>query len=95
VWGSRWAWLAGALALTQVLGSLLIGVGARDPLTMIVSSAVLATVAFANLLHPGEARGDARSARRFARDVNYENSPKVDRFDSIVRWPPNYCLAIC
>jgi ABC-type antimicrobial peptide transport system permease subunit len=47
VWGSRWAWLAGALALTQVLGSLLIGVGARDPLTMIVSAAVLATVAFA------------------------------------------------
>ena len=39
--------LAGALALTQVLGSLLIGVGARDPLTMTVSAAVLATVAFA------------------------------------------------
>jgi putative ABC transport system permease protein len=39
--------LAGALALTRVLGSLLIGVGARDPLTMTVSAVVLAAVAFA------------------------------------------------
>ncbi|MFI5178481.1 MAG: FtsX-like permease family protein, partial [Vicinamibacterales bacterium] len=37
--------LVGALALTRVLGSLLSGVGARDPLTMTVSAVVLTLVA--------------------------------------------------
>ena len=36
---------AGALALTRLLGSLLFGVGARDPLTLAGSAAILATVA--------------------------------------------------
>lgn len=38
--------LAGSLALTQVLSSLLFGVSARDPLTMIGAAALLAFVAF-------------------------------------------------
>jgi putative ABC transport system permease protein len=37
--------LAGALALTRLLATLLIGVGARDPLTLSVSAALLAAVA--------------------------------------------------
>jgi putative ABC transport system permease protein len=36
---------AGALALTRLLATLLVGVGARDPLTLSVSAAVLAAVA--------------------------------------------------
>jgi putative ABC transport system permease protein len=39
--------LAGALALTRVLSSLLYGVGARDPLTFVVVPAVLLLVALA------------------------------------------------
>jgi putative ABC transport system permease protein len=38
--------LVGALALTRLLGSLLFGVGARDPVTLAGSAAILATVAF-------------------------------------------------
>jgi putative ABC transport system permease protein len=38
--------LAGSLALTQVLSSLLFGVSARDPLTMIGAAVILAVVAF-------------------------------------------------
>jgi len=37
--------LAGALALTQLLATLLFGVGARDPLTLGGSAAILAAVA--------------------------------------------------
>ena len=37
--------LAGALALTRLLATLLIGVGARDPLTLLASAAMLAAVA--------------------------------------------------
>jgi putative ABC transport system permease protein len=38
--------LAGSLALTRVLSSLLFGVSARDPLTMVLAAALLAMVAF-------------------------------------------------
>ena len=38
--------LAGALGLTRLLGSLLFGVGARDPVTLAGSAAILAAVAF-------------------------------------------------
>lgn len=38
--------LAGSLALTRVLSSLLFGVSAGDPLTIIVAAALLAIVAF-------------------------------------------------
>jgi putative ABC transport system permease protein len=37
--------LAGALALTRLLGSLLFGISPRDPLTLVVVAAVLSTVA--------------------------------------------------
>jgi putative ABC transport system permease protein len=38
--------VGGALALTRLLGSLLFGVSARDPLTLAVSAIVLVLVAF-------------------------------------------------
>jgi putative ABC transport system permease protein len=38
--------LAGSLAMTRLLSSLLFGVGARDPLTMLSAAAILALVAF-------------------------------------------------
>jgi putative ABC transport system permease protein len=38
--------LGGALALTQLLGSLLFGVSARDPLTLGAAAVVLVFVAF-------------------------------------------------
>jgi putative ABC transport system permease protein len=37
--------VAGALALTRLLGGLLFGVGARDPVTMVAAAAILAAVA--------------------------------------------------
>ena len=37
--------LVGALGLTRLLGTLLFGVGARDPLTLAASAAILAAVA--------------------------------------------------
>jgi putative ABC transport system permease protein len=38
--------LAGAFALTRVLGSLLFGVSTKDPLTFVAVSTLLAIVAF-------------------------------------------------
>jgi ABC-type antimicrobial peptide transport system permease subunit len=38
--------LAGAVGLTRLLATLLIGVGARDPLTLAGAAAALAAVAF-------------------------------------------------
>jgi putative ABC transport system permease protein len=37
--------MAGALALTRLLGSLLFGISPRDPVTLIVVAAVLSSVA--------------------------------------------------
>ena len=42
----------GALGLTRLLGSLLFGVGARDPLTLIASAAILTAVALLACLVP-------------------------------------------
>jgi putative ABC transport system permease protein len=43
---------AGALALTRLLSTLLFGVGARDPLTMLSVAGILATVALMACLIP-------------------------------------------
>jgi ABC-type antimicrobial peptide transport system permease subunit len=48
----------GALALTRLLASLLFGVGARDPVTMVGVGAILALVAF--LASYGPARRAAK-----------------------------------
>jgi ABC-type antimicrobial peptide transport system permease subunit len=50
--------LFGALALTRLLATLLFGVGARDPLTLVGVGAVLALVAF--LASYGPARRAAK-----------------------------------
>ena len=56
----------GALGLTRLLGSLLFGVGARDPLTLIASAAILTAVALLACLVPARraARMDALAALR-------------------------------
>jgi putative ABC transport system permease protein len=60
--------LAGALAVTRVLSTLLFGVGARDPLTLIVSAAILLAVALAACYVPARraARLDPLAALREA-----------------------------
>ena len=61
--------LGGALALTRLLATLLIGVGARDPLTLVGAAATLAAVAFLALLRPRAARRQARPGRGAQRQL--------------------------
>ena len=53
--------IAGALALTRFLASLLYGVKPTDPLTFIAVSLILIAVALAGLLHPRPPRRQSRS----------------------------------
>jgi len=51
------AGVVGALALTRLMGSMLFGVGARDPLTLAVTVLVLAVVALAACFIPARRAG--------------------------------------
>ena len=70
--------LAGALGLTRLLGTLLFGVGARDPITLAVSADPCGGGA-GRLLRPGAARGAARPAGGAERDVTSRSDPEVTR----------------
>ena len=61
--------LVGALGLTRLLGTLLFGVGARDPLTLAASAAILACRGAARVLRAGTPRGEDGSAGRAAGHV--------------------------
>jgi putative ABC transport system permease protein len=59
--------LVGAIALTRVIATLLLGVGAKDPLTFVAVAALLSIVAFVACYIPGRraTRVDPLTALRY------------------------------